>query len=46
MGTVSRSGIRGMLVGNTAERLLSGFHRSLLTVKPAGFVSPVEAWPS
>jgi len=42
MGTISRSGIPGILVGNTAERLLARLDCSLLTVKPADFVSPVE----
>jgi universal stress protein E len=41
MGTVSRGGIAGVLVGNTAERLLGRLDCSLLTVKPADFVSPV-----
>jgi nucleotide-binding universal stress UspA family protein len=41
MGTVSRGGIAGMLVGNTAERLLGKLDCSILAVKPADFVSPV-----
>ena len=41
MGTISRSGIAGLLVGNTAERLLERVDCSLLTVKPADFVSPI-----
>lgn len=41
MGTLSRTGIVGLLVGNTAERLLPRVDCSLLTLKPAGFVSPV-----
>ena len=41
MGTVSRGGIPGFLVGNTAERMLSRLDRSLLTVKPGDFVCPV-----
>lgn len=43
MGTISRGGIAGLLVGNTAERLLDRIDCSLLTIKPADFVSPVEA---
>ena len=41
-GTVSRGGIAGLLVGNTAERLLYRLDCSLLTVKPDDFVCPVE----
>ena len=42
MGTISRHGIAGLLVGNTAERLLPRVDCSILTVKPDGFVSPVD----
>jgi universal stress protein E len=35
MGTVARSGIPGLVVGNTAERLLDRLDTSLLVVKPA-----------
>jgi len=41
MGSVSRSGIAGLLLGNTAERLLDRVRCSLLTIKPRDFVSPV-----
>jgi len=41
MGTISRGGIAGLLVGNTAERMLGELDCSLLTVKPADFVCPV-----
>ena len=41
MGTVSRGGLPGVLVGNTAERLLDRIDCSLLTVKPADFVCPL-----
>lgn len=43
MGTVGRTGIPGMIVGNTAERLLPQVTCSVLAVKPKGFVSPVTA---
>lgn len=43
MGTVSRGGVAGLLVGNTAERLLPRLDTSLLTLKPADFVCPIEA---
>jgi len=42
MGTISRTGVPGMLIGNTAERVLQRIDTSLVTVKPAGFVSPVQ----
>jgi nucleotide-binding universal stress UspA family protein len=42
MGTVGRSGIEGLLLGNTAEKVLSMCDASILSVKPAGFVSPIE----
>ena len=41
MGTVGRSGIAGLIMGNTAESVLSQLNCSVLVVKPAGFVSPV-----
>lgn len=41
MGTVARSGIPGLLIGNTAERVLRHVDCSVLTVKPDGFVSPI-----
>ena len=34
MGTISRAGVSGILVGNTAERLLHKLDCSLLTIKP------------
>lgn len=42
MGTVARGGIAGLLIGNTAERVLSRLPCSVLAVKPEGFVSPVS----
>ena len=42
MGTVCRTGIRGFLIGNTAEGVLQRVDCSLLTVKPRGFVSPIQ----
>lgn len=43
MGTMARSGIPGVFIGNTAERLVTHMPCSLLAVKPADFVSPIEA---
>ncbi|QDT73499.1 universal stress protein [Lacipirellula limnantheis] len=37
IGTVGRSGINGLLIGNTAEKVLSACRRSILTVKPDDF---------
>ncbi|HVS17083.1 MAG TPA: universal stress protein [Planctomycetota bacterium] len=42
MGTVSRSGVPGLLFGNTAERVLTRVDCAILAVKPADFVSPIE----
>jgi len=41
MGTVARGGITGLLIGNTAERVLRTLPCSVLAVKPDGFVCPV-----
>lgn len=42
MGTIGRSGVAGVLMGNTAERMLASVNCSVLAVKPAAFVSPVK----
>lgn len=42
MGTVARTGIPGLLIGNTAETILQLIDSSVLTVKPAGFESPIK----
>lgn len=42
MGTVSRTGIPGLFIGNTAEKILYRVDCSVLAVKPDGFTSPVE----
>lgn len=42
MGTVARTGIAGLLIGNTAEAVLEQLQCSVLAVKPPGFVSPVR----
>lgn len=41
MGTVARTGIAGLIIGNTAEAILEQVQCSVLAVKPLGFVSPV-----
>ncbi len=42
MGTVSRGGLSGLFIGNTAEKVLRQANCSMLTVKPDGFISPVK----
>jgi universal stress protein E len=42
MGTLGRAGIAGLLIGNTAEKILHQVECSVMTVKPDGFVSPVK----
>ena len=42
MATISRTGIPGLFIGNTAEKILQQVNCSVLAVKPDGFVSPVE----
>ena len=41
IGTVGRSGIQGVLLGNTAEKVLDTCDCSVLTIKPDDFVSPI-----
>ncbi len=41
IGTVGRTGIPGLIIGNTAENVLQTTSASVLAVKPSGFVSPV-----
>jgi len=47
MGTVGRSGVKGVLLGNTAERILDTCDCSILVVKPDDYVSPISkaTWP-
>ncbi len=41
MGTVARTGIPGIISGNTAESILNRIHCSVLAIKPPGFATPV-----
>jgi universal stress protein E len=41
VGTVCRTGIPGLIIGNTVEEILNRIDSSVLAVKPRGFVSPV-----
>jgi nucleotide-binding universal stress UspA family protein len=43
MGTVGRTGVPGLIMGNTAETILNHIDCSVLALKPEGFVSPVQA---
>lgn len=42
MGTLARCGLTGILIGNTAEKVLRRVECSVLTVKPHDFVSPIS----
>ena len=41
MGTLARTGIGGLLIGNTAEKILDQVRCSVVAVKPPGFTSPL-----
>lgn len=41
MGAVARSGLSGLLIGSTAEKVIDRVDCSVLTVKPASFKSPI-----
>jgi nucleotide-binding universal stress UspA family protein len=43
MGTVGRTGVAGVVIGNTAEAILREIDIAVLAIKPSGFVSPVQA---
>jgi nucleotide-binding universal stress UspA family protein len=42
MGSTYSLGLGGVFVGSTAEQILSIVRCSILTVKPEGFVTPVD----
>jgi nucleotide-binding universal stress UspA family protein len=42
MGTIARTGLLGMLMGNTAETILDRIECSVLAVKPYNFKSPIR----
>lgn len=42
MGTIGRSGMAGLVMGNTAEVILNSVQCAVLALKPPGFVSPVK----
>jgi len=39
MGTIGRSGLSGLLIGSTAEKVIDQVNCSVLTIKPANFKS-------
>jgi len=41
MGTVARTGVPGLLMGNTAEAILDRIDCAVLAIKPPGFVTPI-----
>jgi universal stress protein E len=45
MGAVSRSGVRRLLIGSTAERILDRLSSDILIVKPARFGRPISVTP-
>lgn len=44
MGSLARTGIKGFLIGNTAENIAEELGGSLVALKPHGFVSPIEPY--
>lgn len=41
VGTVARTGLAGLLIGNTADELIARAPCDVVIVKPSGFVSPI-----
>ena len=41
MGTLARTGLPGIFMGNTAESILNQLNCAVLAIKPPGFVTPV-----
>jgi len=42
LGTIARSGVQALWIGNTAEKTLAELELSVLAVKPSAFVSPLD----
>jgi len=42
MGTIGRSGLSGLLIGSTAEKVIDRVDCSVLTIKPENFKSPIS----
>jgi universal stress protein E len=45
MGAVSRSGLKRLFIGSTAERVIDQLNCDVLVLKPAGFKTPVPKRP-
>ncbi|MBL4571717.1 MAG: universal stress protein [Gammaproteobacteria bacterium] len=43
MGTVARTGVKGLFIGTTAEKILRNVNCSVLTVNPESFKTPIKA---
>ncbi|MEM6461140.1 MAG: universal stress protein [Pseudomonadota bacterium] len=41
MGTLARTGLSGVFIGNTAENIINSLACPVLAVKPEGFISPL-----
>ncbi|MCI5109104.1 MAG: universal stress protein [Marivita sp.] len=46
MGTLTRTGVSGLFIGETAETILNHVSCSVLTAKAPGFVTPIGAGPT
>jgi nucleotide-binding universal stress UspA family protein len=42
MGTVARTGLSGVFIGNTAENIINTLECPVVAVKPDGFISPLD----
>lgn len=42
MGSMARTGVAGFFMGNTAEDIIDQLQCSLLALKPAGYLSPID----
>lgn len=42
LGTVARTGLGGVIIGNTAENVINTLRCPVIAVKPDGFVSPLK----
>ena len=42
MGTFGRTGVSGLVMGNTSEAVLDELRCSVIAVKPPGFISPIH----
>lgn len=45
LGTIARSGVQALWIGNTAEKTLAELEISVMAIKPADFISPLDSQP-